>query len=147
MKAVAGAKGKVLQVRGFLQNDLRLQECPGRYIGRTGRVFDKNFKRYYKRLMIGPRLNKYNNFIVLLETNSVDEASSIAWNFTLIARWEGIDWGLTLIQQHLWPLLQEWSSGQGLDPGAASAILCIGNIILKLILVSKISINDCRVQD
>jgi hypothetical protein len=50
----------------------------------------------------------------------------------LLARWEGNDWGLTVIKEQLWPLLLRWSSGEGLDPSAAGAIRCIGLIGRRL---------------
>ena len=65
-------------------------------------------------------------FFIHLETNSPDEASSLSWSLALLARWEGIDLAISLIEKQLWPFLQRWSSGEGTSTGAAAVIVAIG---------------------
>ena len=72
------------------------------------------------------------NLLCSIETHSLDGCASLSWNLALLARWEGNDWGLMVIKEHLWPLLLRWSSGEGFDPSAAGAIRCIGLIGRRL---------------
>lgn len=67
--------------------------------------------------------------LLFVETNSTDEAMNISWCLSLLARWEGIDWAITVIEQKLWPFLQRWSSGQGTNIGAAAAITALGTFL------------------
>ena len=72
----------------------------------------------------------------------MDEASSVSWGLLLLTRWEGIDWGINVIQQRLWPLLQEWSTGVGTDIGAAGAIDSIGLIGQRLPPSKRDTVNS-----
>ena len=65
-----------------------------------------------------------------LETNSPDEASSLSWSLALLARWEGDDFSIQIIEKKLWPFLQRWSSGEGTNNSAAAVIIAIGKFCL-----------------
>ena len=68
----------------------------------------------------------------------MDEATSLSWNLSLLARWEGNAWAISVIEKHLWPFLQKWSSGLGSNAAAAAAISCIGTIIITLLFLFSI---------
>jgi hypothetical protein len=44
----------------------------------------------------------------------------------LLARWEGVDFAIQVIEKKLWPFLQRWSSGEGTNNSAAAVIIAIG---------------------
>jgi len=106
VKAVPGLQGKVLQIRSLIQSTYGYQTPP------TTTLDDLTSYLMSK----------------LVETRSMDEATSIAACLKLISRWEGIDWSANLVQVHLWPLLEGWSKGLGEHAGAAAALTCIGYI-------------------
>lgn len=71
---------------------------------------------------------------MFIETNSIDEASSLGWSLALLARWEGVEFAISVIEKQLWPFLQRWSAGQGTNTGAAAVIIAIGKFSLVLAL-------------
>lgn len=125
VKAVQGISGKVIQARSFLQNtheyknttrtaDDLVDYLMTRFYGN----FNFSFIFIWKSILI--------HEVLFLETNSRDEASSLSWSLALLARWEGVDFTIQLIEKKLWPFLQRWSSGEGTNNAAAAVIITIG---------------------
>ena len=82
----------------------------------------------FRRIPFG---NDFHSLPFTLETNSPDEASSLSWSFALLARWEGIDFSIQIIENKLWPFLQRWSLGEGTNNSAAAVIIAIGKYCLS----------------
>jgi hypothetical protein len=74
--------------------------------------------------------NDFHSLTFALETNSPDEASNLSWSLALLARWEGDDFSIQIIEKKLWPFLQRWSSGEGTNNSAAAVIITIGKFCL-----------------
>nr|CAH0099848.1 unnamed protein product [Daphnia galeata] len=111
VKAVQGFSGKVVQTRSFLQNTYEYKK--------TTRTVDDLVEYLMSRFY---------------ETNSPDEASSLSWSLALLARWEGVDFSIQIIEKKLWPFLQRWSSGEGTNNSAAAVIIAIGKFCLPRML-------------
>jgi hypothetical protein len=69
-----------------------------------------------------PLKNDFHSLTFALETNSPDEASSLSWSLALMARWEGADFSIQIIEKNLWSYLQRWSSGKGSNDGVAALL-------------------------
>ena len=66
--------------------------------------------------------NDFHSLTFALETNSPDEASNLSWSLALMARWEGADFSIQIIEKNLWSYLQRWSSGKGSNDGVAALL-------------------------
>jgi len=125
VKAVQGISGKVIQARSFLQNTYEYKKTTST----VDDLVDYLMTRFYGNFNFSftPILESIlNHQVLLLETNSKDEASSLSWSLALLARWEGVDFAIQVIEKRLWPFLQRWSSGEATNNSAAAVIIAIG---------------------
>lgn len=127
MKAVPGLAGKVLPLRSLLQSTYGYKNLTTSTVDDLVNYLIGRFNGMFFSLVDSlEEVHAKDRLFLFVETNSVDEASSLSWSLALLARWEGADFAISVIEKQLWPYLQRWSAGQGTNTGAAAAIIAIG---------------------